>query len=617
MVAIARVAGLVLSLSTAGAHAQTPWSTDPFAPAELLSGKQMSQSDCAALPGAVWAAGECIRYYHSDAGGRGRDVVVFLSADPVTVNGRGETKASAGYVKSSPAVLAASAANLSRMVKMPYLFLARPGTYGSSGRIAQRRSAREIDVLAAALDAIKVKIGASRLHLIGYGEGGHAAALLMERRGDLGCVVLASALLAVRHRLAETGRPADVAGPATLDPVASVARIVRGDGLRILVLTDPDDVVISARSQTAYVRRLQEAGLPVTQLFPAALDLYSHQLSRQGLQVAGACARGASDATIAAAFDKKRPAEPPDAPDPPLHALDTIRRGVAFTEEACRGPHRLSAKVDGRPFCIRYFLSNAGGTTKDAALVFFDGDIGAVRNGAPVLNEAAARVTAGGIGRNARVWSRLYGGAYVVIGRIGTLGTSGHHVRDRRTLTEARVAAVALDRLKELHGFRRFHLVGQSGGGHTVATLAQTRTDVGCAVITSGVVAVKSFTRDRGAPANFMLRGKYDPIDFVDQMRHQPGRRLILLSDPQDKVVSFRSQSEFVARVRSQALPILHITASAGDKDFHSLAAAGHRVAIDCAGEARDDALVARYGRMPDAGADSGADSGAADGDSR
>ena len=170
-----------------------------------------------------------------------------------------------------------------------------------------------------------------------------------------------------------------------------------------------------------------------------------------------------------------------------------------------------------------------------------------------------------------------------------------------------RVAAAVLDRLKERHGLRRFHLVGQSGGGHTVATLAQTRSDVGCAVITSGVVSVKTFSRDRGAPATFTARGKYDPIDFVGRMRHQPGRRLVLLSDPQDKVVSFRSQHEFVVRVRSQALPILHITASAGDKDFHSLAAAGHRVAIDCAGEAGDDALVARYGKKPAAGLDSGA----------
>jgi hypothetical protein len=49
-----------------------------------------------ALPGAVWVVvdrrGDCIRYYHSTAGGTGREALVYLSIDVVSTNGRGEAK---------------------------------------------------------------------------------------------------------------------------------------------------------------------------------------------------------------------------------------------------------------------------------------------------------------------------------------------------------------------------------------------------------------------------------------------------------------------------------------------------------------------------------------------
>jgi hypothetical protein len=75
----------VLGLAREAAQAQSTASTtaskfetEPFSGAELLRGKRITQAECAALPGAVWAAvdqqGECIRYYHSTAGGSGSEV---------------------------------------------------------------------------------------------------------------------------------------------------------------------------------------------------------------------------------------------------------------------------------------------------------------------------------------------------------------------------------------------------------------------------------------------------------------------------------------------------------------------------------------------------------------
>jgi hypothetical protein len=54
-------------------------------------------------------------------------------------------------------------------------------------------------------------------------------------------------------------------------------------------------------------------------------------------------------------------------------------------------------------------------------------------------------VTSAALQRNAQVWSRIYGGPFVVIGRPGTFGSSGHHGRDRRSALEVKVVMAALD----------------------------------------------------------------------------------------------------------------------------------------------------------------------------
>jgi dienelactone hydrolase len=153
----------------------------------------------------------------------------------------------------------------------------------------------------------------------------------------------------------------------------------------------------------------------------------------------------------------------------------------------------------------------------------------------------------------------------------------------------------ALDGLKERYGFKRFHTIGQSGGGHTVAAMAQMRADMGCSVMASGVLSVKSRERERGVQIGTRIMSAYDPIDFVGAMRHQPGRRMIVISDPDDRAVSFRSQREFVERVKAKGVPILHLTMAAGDDKYHGLASQGRQLAADCAKDVDDEALTAKY----------------------
>ncbi|MDB5602782.1 MAG: hypothetical protein JWN71_4826 [Xanthobacteraceae bacterium] len=604
------------------------YSEQPFSESELLAGKRMTEAECTAQPSAVWVmvgkTGECIAYYHAvpaavatsavggaptasaatanaaagsatSASATGGDapssVIVFISSDVVLVNGRGEVKPFSFYAKTTPNRTQVESANWSRGLRLPYLMIARPGTYGSSGNHVERRSEREIAVVSAALDAIKARHNYQRLHLAGYAEGAHTAAMLMTRRDDLGCVVLASGLLSIKQYLAEQGRTADWTGNKNpLDPAGTRDRIVRQSALRVLVMTDPDDLVISARSQTAYVRHLD--GLPIRQIFSAAPDPGAHGLLNQARQMTADCAKGLSDDSIRQKYENKVPAEPPDADDPPLHRPDTLRRELSISEAQCGAlKTALWLTVDGRKLCIRYWMS-AAGSTRTEPLVFFDGDLGSNDNGRLALNPAAERVSAGQIQRIAHLWSRNYGGPYVELARVGTLGSSGSHTKDRRTLFEVRVAMAALDALKAKFGWTRLHVVGQSGGGHTVAGLARQRDDIGCAVMASGAIAVKLSHLYRGAVVGDIIRSKYDPYDQILDKPYPPKLRMIVMSDPNDRIVSYASQAAFVTLAKLHNASILHLLTDASDKDHHGLAGAGIRAATDCAKGVNDQELI-------------------------
>jgi pimeloyl-ACP methyl ester carboxylesterase len=603
----AAIVALGLSVGPAQAQKTAPvaaaaFEKEPFSGFDLIHGKKITEAECEALPSAVWVSAEgqreCIRYFHSAAGGGGSEAIIRLSQDLVSINGRGEVKPHDYYIKATPAQVQELSATWSRNFGLPYLNLARPGTYGSSGEHSKRRTAGEIAILSAALDAIKARHGYTRFHLIGWSTGGHSAAALMARRTDLGCVVLSSALLSVRGYLAEFGRSEDWTGNKNpVDPIALVSQITARPDLRIFVLTDPDDTVISARSQTAYVKRLAAAKLAVRQIFIAASDPSAHLLDNPARQVMAACVKGTADDAIVAKFQNKAPETPPDADDPPLHPPNLLTRSVTVTESQCKGLRTAAwVRVDGTGYCVRYWISTAGGA-KDEAIVFVHGDLGDAKN-PNALNQYSALMTAGRMQRDAHRQSRIYGGPYIAIGRLGAFGSSGDH-RKRRTLLEVRVAAAALDVLKETYGIKRFHLAGQSGGGHTVAALVQRRTDVGCAVMAAGVISVKTRSRDLGKAIGPQSRVFYDPIDAVGSMQQQPGRRLVVMSDPDDQIVSFHSQREFVERVRAKGIPILQITADSGAKNFHGLQNESQRLVVDCAKGLNDEALVARYQTKP------------------
>jgi hypothetical protein len=287
----------------------------------------------------------------------------------------------------------------------------------------------------------------------------------------------------------------------------------------------------------------------------------------------------------------------PSRADTPLHSLEALANGVPANERECKAlATALWLRVNGRNFCIRYWRAGPKAPSPEEALVVIHGDIGHKPKGKPTLADAATRTTDASLQRHIEAVARIYPGHSLIVSRPGMLGSSGHHLNDKRKLLEIRVVAAALDMLKERYGIKRFHFAGHSGGGHTVAGLAQSRSDIGCAAITSGAVAVAEMERDLGNP----LPAKhpfYDPVDHIMKLKQRPQLRLFVIADPNDKLVSYRSQMHFVERVKAHRLPITHlrVAAPADDKWSHNIHDHGIRLAVDCSKGLEDPALVAKY----------------------
>lgn len=347
-----------------------------------------------------------------------------------------------------------------------------------------------------------------------------------------------------------------------------------------------DCVLKRRREGGAFMRRLAIAAILVGAEIACALPSQASEV---------AVSAGVAFAHTTNIFRDTSATKIPPKSEEPLHSVEALIKGVPADQQHCKSlVTALWLRVDGRNFCVRYWVARPIGASTDNAMVVLPGDIGKWRRGEIALADNALSVSNASLQRQVEVLSGMYSGFGVVIGRPGTFGSSGNHLWDRGQLLEIKVIGAALDALKERYGTKRFHLVGHSGGGLTAAGLAQSRSDLGCVVMASASVSLKTSQRDAGFP----LPNKhvfYDPIEHVSAIKHRPDLRMIVLSDLNDKVVSFRSQQEFVERVRAHRLPILQVMAAAADKKSHDLHGHGMRLAVECARGIEEPALIARH----------------------
>src|SRR5262249_30669818 len=150
--------------------------------------KRISREECQATQDAVWVeheeGTECIRYYPSANVAGAKRAAFFFHGDLL----EGKLVIPGAYKDNHSATLRKAAQNLARLNGVPFILVARPGAYGSSGLHTERRRLKEYLSLNAAVDAIKARYGLREVLLSGQSGGATTVgALLTLGRTDVAC----------------------------------------------------------------------------------------------------------------------------------------------------------------------------------------------------------------------------------------------------------------------------------------------------------------------------------------------------------------------------------------------------------------------------------------------
>ena len=266
-----------------------------------------SRAICVAEPGRVYVThaqgAECIAYFATVAGrpDPATPTVFFFDGDvPVAAVQRPDfSTIHVGGMRSTLEALA-------QRLRVRFVYVARPGVFGSSGDHGQRRRPKEMLSMSAAVDAIKALYGIDRIVLAGQSGGATiAAALLTLGRRDVACAVLGSGGMLVTedilHFRLQSGEPPTA--PSVLkrtyfDPGDHIAGVVRDARRRIFVLGDPGDTVVPFQLQRMFAERLEASGHAAVVIEIAAHGQNRHGSLHMTLPAAGKCALGAGDNRI-------------------------------------------------------------------------------------------------------------------------------------------------------------------------------------------------------------------------------------------------------------------------------------------------------------------------------
>jgi dienelactone hydrolase len=292
---------------------------------------------------------------------------------------------------------------------------------------------------------------------------------------------------------------------------------------------------------------------------------------------------------------------------------EDMMRGITITRTQCAAtPQTLWLNVDKQDFCVRYYLSIAGGEGT-RPVVFLQGDyFGNVDPATwrsqtpqwiPISKDKKANVTFDPTVTNADIdtdelmktadaFSKMAKTTAIYLARIGVGGTSGNHVF-RKTLLELHLMNAALDAIKQSHGFEGFHLAGQSGGSTLVTGLAGTRRDIACAVSGSGRLA-KSYDASSKDPTRTWV----DPLGFIPSIAQNGSVRFIMVTDSEDRSVPAKQQTPFAEKLRRAGRNIPQYFVTATDDYHHGVVGYTELVTGGCVLGKSDAEIATAVGTM-------------------
>jgi dienelactone hydrolase len=271
----------------------------------------------------------------------------------------------------------------------------------------------------------------------------------------------------------------------------------------------------------------------------------------------------------------------------PNFSPDDVLSGTIATPGACSDTGRIWVEIDGRGECLRFYGATPEGS-RQSPVIFLDGDVvqqqGRTTTGETIWEVPSyyTQLSPAILQAEAEQYAAATQRGFINLARPGIYGSSGNHL-ERRRKREVDLVDAALDRLKQRFGWNVISLAGQSGGGHLVAAMLARRTDVDCAVIASGNVAVRQRLREWNLSADMTgFTDFVDPIDGVHDVARHPPRSLIVLTDALDKVVTASSQATYVAALRNAGVSVEQRFVVARDPGHHLLRVPAIIAALAC-----------------------------------
>jgi len=301
------LAGALLAATGAGAEI--------FKKEDLLRGITITHSQCDATAQTLWLSLHghefCVRYYLSTAGGEGPRPVVFLQGDQLgKFNPKSWTWTDTSEAKDVDTDdIMKMADGFSKVAKTTAIYLARIGVDGTSGNHMSRKTLLELDLMNAALDAIKQRYGFEGFHLAGQSGGSKIVAGLIGLRRDVACAVIGSGPL-----VAPDPRKSPDPGRTAFDATENISQVAQNRALRPILVTDKADKTVPVGQQTGYADRLRKAGRQVPELFveaPETTDDKHHGVVAYTELITAGCVLDRSDEEISRAVSTlvKRNAE--------------------------------------------------------------------------------------------------------------------------------------------------------------------------------------------------------------------------------------------------------------------------------------------------------------------
>ena len=283
---------------------------------------------------------------------------------------------------------------------------------------------------------------------------------------------------------------------------------------------------------------------------------------------------------------------------------EDMLRGITTTRDQCAATRQtLWLNVDNQDFCVRYYLSTAGGEGM-RPVVFLHGDHFTTVNTKtwqwiPVSEDKNAGVTydptnpaqhgdinTDDLMKTADAFSKMAKTTAIYLARIGVGGTSGNHVF-RKTLLELHLVNAALDAIKQRYRFEGFHLAGQSGGSTLVTALAAGRRDIACAVSGSGRLG-----RSRKISSADPARTVVNPLEFIPSIAQNGSLRFFIVTDSEDRSVPAKEQTPFAEEMHRAGRDIPQYFVTATDDYHHGVVGYTQLVTGGCA-LGRSDADIA------------------------